>query len=160
MSGISRTGGKVISVTIASSAAAYTAGMQVGVPVKIQNAVLDSSGAATLTSLTILDSSKQNLAMDIFLFSSQPTSAGADHATDTLSVAQLTSLCLGQIKVVAGDYSALANAGVATKPLLGLKLQAATGLQRPKDLWLVVITRGTPTYTANCLQVQVGLDQN
>lgn len=142
--------GAVFLVNPGATATAYTSGYQLGTLQKLSNVVLDTKGIAFLRTLVVLDKAIQKKACDILFFNSVVTLA-ADNAAFTLSDADLESF-IGMVSVADADYVTLeaSNNAVAVKQIEML-LPAAQGV---KDIWMAVISRGTPTYTANCLKIK------
>lgn len=123
----------------------YAIGDQVGPAVEIPNAVDDSGGTGTIRTVTVIDAAKQKSALDLLLFNSAPTIASSDNAALDISDSEMVAKCIGRLKVVAGDYTDLANNSVGLIRSLGHLVKAANG---SRSLWVVVQSRGIPLYTA------------
>lgn len=150
-------------VIAGATTGAYAAGQQVGLPVEVKNAVLESGGIGTLLSLSVLDPAKQDAALDIILFSQAP-SVGADKSNWAPTAADLTTI-LGVVKVSATTpYSDGTARSVGTITNLKLKLKATkvSQAQNNSSIWVLVVSRGTPNYGASAatLALQVGIDQD
>lgn len=142
---------------VTSNGAIYASGDQIGVVMKLENALQDTKGMAFLRSIIALDKSKQKAAFDVFFFNQAPVNAVADNSAADISDAEMAK-CLGSVSVVAGDYADLANSSLATKSGLGLLLKGETAMS--KDLWILVVSRGTPTYTSvQDLTLKLALEQ-
>jgi hypothetical protein len=123
----------------------------------VAHAFIDDGGQALLQSLVVTDKAKQKSDLDIFFFDEAPaTSVGADQAAFALADTDLAK-CLGSVTVAAADYKDSSAASVATLKNIQLMLQAKRGA-KARSLYLVVVSRGTPTYTsASDLSLKLGL---
>jgi hypothetical protein len=153
-----RTQAKVLELTVATSTGAYSAADQVGVVMKLSNAVADAGGTALIKSISVVDKDKQAASLDILFFDEEPTNAVADNAAADIADSELIGKFLGYVNVPAASYGVLANASVASVQVERLLKSAKAG---SKDLWVLVVSRGTPTYpTAEALTLKIGLQQN
>jgi len=59
---------------------------------------------------------------------------------------------IGKVSIAVGDYLTLANVAVAMPEFQAFPVKAASGT----TLYAFIRTTGTPTYTANCLQLTFG----
>jgi hypothetical protein len=156
-----RRNAKVISVTpnLASFATPYSAGDVLGSVLTLSAVALEKNATAILESVVVLDKANQKAAIDLVIFDSSPAnSIGADNAAYSLNDADLGSV-VGRVSILAADYvsSGTANAE-ATIKAIEILIQAST---KSKDLYLAVISRGTPTYgSASDLIIKLGFLQN
>lgn len=147
----------LVTLAAVTSAAGYTTGKIIGTPQKLSNVFHSDKGQATLTSLCLIDSDKQSSSMDLLFFSSNP-SAQTDGASEATSAADIKAKLIGVVKVLNSDFVTLANSSVVTLKQIGLKVQ---GELRSKDLYVLLVCRGSPTYTStNSLTLKLGFDQN
>ncbi len=160
MSDLIRRGSQIITLTpaLASFATPYSSGDVLGVVLKVPNAVLDHQGVAVVRSVCVIDLANQKSAIDLIFFKSAPASSlGADNAAYALADADAL-LLLGRINIPAATYvsSGTTNAE-CTVVNCGLMLEALAGTQ---DVYMVAISRGTPTYgAATDLIIKLGLEQ-
>lgn len=149
---------RVVTVTpvMAAGPAAFGANDQVGAVNTVSNAAPSTGGTVEIESLSIIDKGKQSQAFDLFFFDVRPTLASADNAPFDMTDANLAASYKGHIRVVAGDYANCANASVANPKIQGLFIKA---LSATKDIYCVVVTRGTPTYSNGDLVINIGLKQ-
>jgi hypothetical protein len=142
----------------ASFATPYSSGDVIGAPVEVPSAVAASGAAAFLRSLVVIDKTNQKSAIDLVFFSEAPSnSVGADNAAYALNDADAAKL-LGRVSVAGADYisSGTTNAE-ATIRNVELMLQAAV---KKSSIWVLVVSRGTPTYgAASDLIIKLGLEQ-
>lgn len=140
--------------TIDNAAAAYAAGDVVGTPRQIKNFSLDANGCALLNDVLINDIDDQKASLDLYFFDTVVT-PGADNAPFSLSDAESLTI-VGKISILNTDYVSVGT-GQAQALLRGLSLLMRTAV-RHKDLWMVVVNRGSPTYaTVNALQTKLSL---
>lgn len=130
-------GGMVVSTTI------YTAGDTVGGILTLTDAVRYSGGIATIDELKILDADNQKAPFTVLLFNASPAAA---ITTDNAAFAFGTDFgkCVGQLLVAATDYTTTDGKAVVDLRGLACHVQPTTG----RDLFAVLVTTGTPTYTA------------
>lgn len=113
---------------------------------------------AMLSSLTVIDKSKQKPAFSIFFYQANVTSAAAN-AANNLSDADAIN-CLGFVSVAAAAYKDLANNSFAclsgaTAP--NLLIKPATGTT---NVYAVgILDAGTPTFAAGDLVLKLGVVQ-
>lgn len=134
------------------STTAYTSGDVVGGAVRLPRA-LGQYRRGVLKTVLVRDADAQAAALTLLLFKDAPTGIAADNAALSLSDSDL-ALLVGKVNVAASDYETVGGKSVAVvdvaAALDGSAGDAADPLQhlRTGDLWLVVVTKGTPTYTA------------
>lgn len=121
------------------TAASFSANDFVGAPFQL-------TGVQTgeLESLAVVDAAKQKAALSLLIFNAEPAGVYADNAAEGISLADMQK-CIGKILIAGADYTDYANASVAIKAGIAQVLKG--------DLWAVLITTGTPTYTKDCLQL-------
>ena len=151
---------KVITVTpdLASFATPYSSGDVMGAANTITDAATDTKGVVKLDSLVVLDKANQKAALDIIFFDEAPAASfGADNAAYALNDSDLSKV-VGRVSVATGDYvSSSTNNAEATLKNIELTMQARAGV---KDLYCVVVSRGTPTYgSASDLLIKLALEQ-
>lgn len=128
-----------------SNGAIYASGDQIGILKILAKAAFSSTAIVLLKSLVLLDKSKQKSALDILFFSGNITNAVLDNATADLADADLVTYYQGKVSVAAADYVDLNASSLVAKPLLDLMMKSET---TDGDLYALVVSRGTPTYTS------------
>jgi len=99
----------------------------------------------------------QNAAFDIIFFDSNPTATTfTDNSAIDIADADLPKV-IGVVNVGAGDYDASADSSVATTLGQQIVLQNASGTNK---VWIALISRGTPTYVADCISLSFGVLQD
>lgn len=135
-------------VTPGLSTTAYSSGDFIGVggASQITGVPYDSGGGTvTLAGVQLIDTDKQSSALDLVFFDRDPSEESADNAAFDIADASLLTSFVGFVNVPAANYAAFNDSSAATvKDInLPLKLKADSG-----SLWVAVVSRGTPTYTA------------
>jgi hypothetical protein len=104
---------KIVSPTITVSTSVYEAGDCVGGKLTLTDAVRASGGSGVLQTITIVDSSNINPALEIIIFNSNPTAATL---TDGSAIAFSTdvSKVIQRIPVYASDYTTVGGVAIAT----------------------------------------------
>ena len=144
-----------IVVTPVIGAAAFTAGDFVGGKLILANAGRVAGGSGIVQNLSIVDAAKQAAALRIYLFKTDLAGTYADNAVESFTAADMLKL-IDVIDVLASDWETLTNVSVTnveTLRGLGIPYKITTGT----SLFAIIRTLGTPTYTANCLQLTFGL---
>ena len=146
---------KVLTATPVIDTAIYASGDLIGTKMTLAGAA-KLSRVGRINSIVIADQAKQDAAIDVIFFDSNPsTTTFTDNAA--LDVADADTLkIIASVKIVAADYSDFADNSVATKAVdLGF---ATVG---GGDLYACLVSRGTPTYAAATdLQLRVVVLQN
>jgi hypothetical protein len=133
------------------TAGAYTAGKAIGGMLTFKD--LATRGFSTVYNVVVVDKSGQAPACDLVLFS-QPFTATANAATIAISAADSLN-CIGNVKIVAGDWSNIGTPAVAAKMQLFL---AAVG-DLDNNVYGQLICRGTPTFTSTSdIIVKIGAE--
>jgi hypothetical protein len=141
----------VISVTPTLDTSAYASGDSLHTTVlSFANAVGVSGGTGILESVVISDHDVQSAAGELWLFSATVTPAAAN-AAHSISDAH-ADLCVGVVPFGPYYTSALNSISVA-RPALPIACAATT-------LFGILVTRGTPTYTASGLVVRLQISQD
>ncbi len=150
---------KVTGAELGADGAAYGAADVIGdkAPIEITNVFRDrlDGKTAILQSVIVQDLSAQSLDLDILIFDANPSaSTFTDNAAVDVADADLPKL-IGGVSIVAADYIALADSSVATKTNISLTVSSIH-----TSLWIVCVTRGTPTYVADELSLVLGFLQD
>lgn len=156
---------KLVTVTPVIQAAAYADGDQLGSLFALVDALDDSSGTGGILSLSLVDKSKQKSALDILLFSGKPVVASADNAALDISDAEMAQKFIGKVHVSVSDYTDLANCSIACLTQVALLVNtvkdANNGNPSGRDIWCILMCRGTPTYVSTSdLVLKVGVIQD
>jgi hypothetical protein len=108
---------KVIRVTPTLTTTAYSANDIMGTEkfFKLSDVFRNSSEAARLESVAVLDKVKQKAAFDILFFNAEPVVASADNAAMDITDAEMAAKYIGRVSIAGTDYADLANNSDATK---------------------------------------------
>ena len=140
---------KVIRITgaeLGATATTYADGDVIGNKIFIENIMLLFPGEATLMGITVQDLDNQSSALELILWSSNPTTTLTDGSAIDILDADLPKHC-GSANVAATDYQSYTDNAVGTVRNIGLPL----GTDTQNDLWMTLVSRGTPTYTTDGL---------
>jgi hypothetical protein len=150
----------LISVTPTITAAAYTAGKQLGGVTKVPNVAANSGGGGTLVSIAVLDKANQKSALDVLLFNASPTLISSDTATFDISDAELVSKYLARVNVPSANYKTN-GASTNADAVVGNIWEKVQASANALDLYIVLVSQGTPTYTSTTdLVLKLGFEQN
>jgi len=100
---------------------------------------------ATLVGVTLVDASSQESDLEIWFFDHNVTTVSSDNDAFNVSDSNMTSF-MGAVIISKGDYLAAANNSVAYVPA-EVPLRQDTSQSSP-GVYLVIVSRGTPTYSA------------
>lgn len=140
-------------LTVAVDTNAYSAGDFMGTGILT---IPDSMylGGGVLHTVTLVDLTKQNSAIDLLFFTTACTnttftnnSALDVHDTDILTF-------IGHVSIATTDYSSLNDNSVATVRNIGLTLNAGSST---KSIYCAPVCRGTPTYAASELRLKFAI---
>lgn len=155
----------IFSVTPVITAEAYTANDQLGGINVLTDVVADQKSCALLKSLTVIDKSKQNKGIVALFFDALPTVTSVDGQPLDISDSELVSKCIGRVEVSTSDYINVGGASVASITNIDLVLRSNSSLNTAGQLlqgevWCVLMTTGTPTYTSTSdINLKLGLEQ-
>lgn len=119
---------------------------------EVTDFVRADGATATIKSITVLDKDDQAIELD-FVIGPTAVSLGTEGAAVDITDAEAEELQL-LANVVAADYTDLIGCQIATITDLNLVVKAAPG---SRSLYIGAITRGSPTYSAAGLVLQIGL---
>lgn len=141
----------LIVVTPTISAAAFSANDVVGGKLTLAGAVRVAGGKGKITGLKLVDASKQEADLLVFIFGADLAGNYLDNAAEAVTAADWLKW-IGTIKILSTDYEQMANASLAD---LGFEMpiEAAAGT----TIYALIVTTGTPTYGANALQLTFGV---
>jgi len=141
----------LIVVTPAIAAAAFAANDVVGGKLTLAGAVRMVGGKGKITGIKIVDTSKQNANLLVFLFGADLAGIYADNSVEAVTAADWLKW-IGTIKILATDYEQMANASLVDLGFeIDVKVAAGT------TLYGLIVTTDTPTYEANALQLTFGV---
>lgn len=142
---------RVIPVTLSLDTSAYGDGDLLAATQEIPHFFAQINGACALHSLVILDEDDQGAAMDI-VFLRANEDLGTENGAYALSDAEARSILYVQ-RVLSGDWYDLGGQRIAQFTNIGAALRSAAD---SASLYVAAISRGTPTYTASGLKMQIG----
>ena len=141
----------ILEITLSPGiAGALTAGDVACDTQEIPNAVRVNGGRAALQSITLLDQADQGISCRL-VFLSRNVSLGTEDAAVSISAANAVHI-LGEVTLP--TYADLINSRLAVVTSVGLILRAAP---ESRSIYVAMVTNGTPTYTADCLKLKLGL---
>ena len=142
---------KVAGATVAVNTDAYGAGDLVGTKLTLSNAYPVESKEPYLHSITVQDLDSQAAELDFVFFDSDPSGTTfTNNSALDVADADLPKL-IGFVTITASDYCSFADSSVGTVGNLGIACKPAIN-----TLYCAIVSRGTPTYTANGLSVVFG----
>ena len=110
---------------------------------------LSRGSVSILYSLTVIDKAKQNVELDLFFFDQLPTIASSDNAAFDLTDANMALSCVGVVNVPSSAYKNSSSNSCASVLNVGLAIKCgSTDVTKAGDLYVVAVTRGTPTYAS------------
>lgn len=141
------------SATPTLTGAAFGAADAVGGKLTFSNATIDGINSGIIRAISLIDLSKQGIALDLVLFNADFTPTADNSPFDPSDGDMANFLC--QINVAAGNYAAYNDHSSATVPNLNIPFV----LTPPATtLYGQIVTRGTPTYVAGELTVWLHIE--
>lgn len=148
---------KVAGSDVGVGTGTYASGDLVGSKLTLSAAMRTNGGTGVLHSVVVQDLTKQDAALDIVIFDSDPSGTTfTDNAAFDVADVDLPKV-LGTVAVAASDYVDFNDSSVATVKSVGLLV---SGLNTSDDLYACVVSGGTPTYAADELSLVFGFLQD
>lgn len=146
-----------VQVQVSVDSAAYLSGDQLGTLFEIPRATKNPAENSQLLSVMVSVGVNQLSAMDLLLFSSQPTVTSTDNNAINIADAEIAAKLIGVIKFAATDWADLAQNAVGMVSAKEAIIGSAGGSQ---SIWGIFVSRGTPTYGASAaFQVIFGFER-
>lgn len=149
---------KLATVVPTLDTSAYASGDVLFVAKELPDALIAPGSAAMLTGVTLIDKDDQVAAgLDLYFFS-KSVSMGSLNAPATSISDSDAAYFLGKVSVASGDWEDVGGVKWATAaaPGKGLLL-ACDDLTLTTSVWVIGVTRGTPTYTASGITLRVSI---
>lgn len=137
-------------ITLSCAAETFAANDLVADAQEIKGAFRVPGGTGIVHAVRLLDDDDQGTDLDLY-FVGASDSWGTEGSALAPTDAEAAEI-FGSVSIESGDYTDLIASQEATKTNLNIPVKA------PDDgtsLWIVAVTRGTPTYTASGLHVRV-----
>lgn len=142
---------KIAGATVAVNTDAYAAGDLVGAKLTLAEAYPIEAKEPYLHSITVQDLDKQNVELDFVFFDSDPSGTTfTNNSALDVADADLPKI-LGFATITASDYCDFADSSVGSIGNIGLACKPTVN-----TLYCAIVSRGTPTYSANGLSVVFG----
>lgn len=152
----------IVKVTPTISAnSAYQSGDQVGGITVISEAAFDTDRVVKLTSLLLLDREQQDAALVLYFFDDLPTVVSVDNGAFDITDAEIMAKCVGVVTIGTSDYADCDEvAFVQKQPNLLMKSVHTSELRKSGNLYCVMSTTSTPTYTStSSLKLVLGFEK-
>lgn len=142
-----------VDVTLSLDTAAYSAGDLLADTQVIANAMRLANKPGVLQTLTVIDQDDQKPAIAVYVLSSNVT-FGTENAAPSISDANALAIIGKPIVIAAADYFDLGGVSIAGVDGIGKVVIPAAGT---RDVYFaVVLTAGTPTFTAAGIKMRFG----
>lgn len=148
---------KLSGADVGATTSVYAAGDAIGGKKTLSGVFLSSNGQATLMSVVVGDGNQQKSDLELLFFDADPSGSTITENNPVSISADELSQSAGSISIVAADYKDYAANSVATKTNIGMPIWNNSG---DTGMYLAVISRGTPTYTANGLSISLTFYQD
>lgn len=135
---------KTVDVTFALDTNIYASGDVLAIPQIIAACMRVDNGTGVLSGFSLHDEDDQGAELDV-VFLSANSSLGTINSTVSVSDENARNI-LGIVNVAAADWIDIGGVRVATKLNVNLPIKPVTGTD---DIYVALITRGTPTHTAS-----------
>ena len=143
-----------IQMALATTVNTYASGNAIGSAVlTLTNVGRINGGTGVIQSVTVMDTTHQNAPIDLLFFNAAPTATPVDKTLYALSTSDLTKL-VAKISIPSSVYTTYSTASAGT--LTGIGAVFACG-GSTTSLFVVAVVQGVPVYTANCVEISLGL---
>lgn len=133
---------------VMATAGAYASGDAVGTKMGFANALRIVGGTGVLKSVKVSDKAKQNATLDLILFRSDPTASVTDNQPFDPNDADIVDIVAAV--QISTWYSFNDNSYGQAECAIGIASDS-------RDLFGVLVSRGTPTYANGDLQVTIDI---
>lgn len=147
---------KISGIALGATSVAYTSGYVIGSVVTLNDFSRGNNGTGIIQSIIIQDLSKQSAALDVIFFDALPTGTYTNNTECDIADADITKI-IAIKNIVAADYVSFKDNSAAC--LSGLAIPYQTTVDSNK-IYVLFVTRGTPTYVANELSCAIGVLQD
>jgi len=144
----------VIEVTLSLNTGIYASGDVLADTQVVAGATRHKDGYGKIIAAVVLDKDAQAQGLDL-IFLKANVSLGTENSAPSMSDADAENL-LGAIEVESGDFVDLTNNQIALAGDLYVPIVAASGTS---DIYMAAMSRGTGTYTASGIVVQLFIEQ-
>lgn len=141
----------VISVTLTLDTSQYASGDVLADTQALTDVMRVSAGTGVIYSIVVLDNDDQGQALDIVILDTNCSLGTENSAVSIADSCADDILCV--VEIGAADYVDLVNSQIVMASPACI-VEAGAGID---ELWFGVISRGTGTYTANGVILQMGL---
>lgn len=146
-----------VQVQVSVDSAIYAIGDQLGTLFEIPRATKNPAENSELKSVMVSVGINQLSAMDLLLFSSQPTVTSTDNNAINIADAEIAAKLIGIVKFASTDWADLAQNAVGMVSAKDMVIGSGGGSQ---SMWGIFVSRGTPTYGASAaFQVIFGFER-
>lgn len=145
----------IVKVTPTLDTNIFASGDQVGPgTTKLDNVCQERGQFVVLDSLIVTDASKSSAAIDLLFWDRLPTIVSVENAAFDVADADVALGLVGILKIAAADYAAFNANSAVSKTAIGLVMRPDLTLSGAdgRDLWMSIVSRGTPTYAATSLK--------
>jgi len=155
---------KIFTKPITTTAGAYALEDQIGQLQTLVGAADHKHQALKIESITVVDTEQQKSDLLILFFSKAPTITSTDNNTLAISDAELQAKLIGAIRVYSAEYQDVVGSSVAVVQYPDIQVHpqdVPSGANEGQDLYMLVLSKGTPTYGASstALTVHVGVSR-
>lgn len=149
---------KVVSASFSPSTVAYDAGDLVGSLLTFEDVIEADYGGGLIVHASIVDLAKQSAALKLLLFNASISTGTGTTLTDgsaaDIGDSDIKDKYIGHLTFTTGEYVLLNDSSAATNAE-----QIAFYLPTGRDLYGVLVTQGTPTYTSGeVITVKLGIE--
>lgn len=144
----------VLSLTLSLDTAAYADGDVLADTQALASAARVNGGVIEIRNLTVVDKDDQGQPFDIWVFSTN-VSLGTENSVPSISDANAIQI-FGKIEVSTIDFYDLGGCKVATPSFIPFLIKAASDSQ---SIYVGAVSRGTGTYTASGIVLNLGIRQ-
>lgn len=149
-----------ITLTPTISTTAYASGDVIGASMTFTGAALAAGRPGQVIGAVLHDDGKQKVGLELWLFLTAPTLVNADNGVFDITDANLaTALPIGVIDFLTGNYRDSLSGSIAMGTFLGGPVSIPYVTTATANIFGALVSRGTPTYAATDLTIDLICNQ-
>lgn len=150
---LAQIGGKTACVTplIPTTATQYSSGDCVGGIIQLKGAMSRENGTGIIKSIVVKDNLNQKSALTLLFFNALPT--GMTSTDNSAFVYGTTAFYqqVAKVNIASADYETINSKAVLNLDAISTAVQAVGST----DLYMIIVTTGTPTYAADSASLSI-----
>jgi hypothetical protein len=147
-------------IAIASTASVYAASRVIGGLITVSGALRAVNRTGLVSSVFLADSSNNTAPITLLFFDSDPGAILIDNTALSVSAANMVSKCVGYVNINKSDYVQFGatSGSLACVNNVGLNLESSDPVNQ--SIYIIAVTNGSVTLSANTLKLTLSIIQD